>query len=104
MTTAGTVLVIPIQTSDPINSQILAVSEDKIQGFQPDPLGEIARRSGVELPIVIERIQAMLRAGTIRRVRQTLLATNLAHGSLVAWQVPEDKLAAAFDYMFQHDP
>jgi hypothetical protein len=56
------------------------------------------------LPIVIERIQAMLRAGTIRRVRQTLLATNLAQGSLVAWQVPQEKLDAAFDYMFQHDP
>ena len=46
----------------------------------------------------------MLRAGTIRRVRQTLLATNLAQGALVAWQVPEDKLEAAFDYMFQRDP
>ncbi len=34
----------------------------------------------------------MLRAGTIRRVRQTLLATNLAQGALVAWQVPPDKL------------
>jgi hypothetical protein len=56
------------------------------------------------MPVVIERIQAMLRAGTIRRVRQTLLATNLAQGALVAWQVPEDKLEAAFDYMFQRDP
>jgi hypothetical protein len=53
---------------------------------------------------VIERVQAMLRAGTIRRVRQTLLATNLAQGALVAWQVPEDRLEAAFDYMFQRDP
>jgi hypothetical protein len=41
---------------------------------------------------VIERIRAMLEAGTIRRVRQTLLATNLAQGALVAWQVPPDKL------------
>jgi len=95
---------IPISTTDPINAKILAVSEDRLQGFQRDPLGEIARQSGVDLPIVIERIQAMLRAGTIRRVRQTLLATNLAQGALVAWQVPEDKLDAAFDYMFQHDP
>jgi hypothetical protein len=46
----------------------------------------------------------MLAAGTIRRVRQTLLATNLAQGALVAWQVPEEKLAAAFDWMFQRDP
>jgi hypothetical protein len=46
----------------------------------------------------------MLRAGTIRRVRQTLLATNLAQGALVAWQVPEEKLNAAFEYMWAQDP
>src|SRR4030095_9228551 len=53
---------------------------------------------------VLERISAMVEAGTIRRVRQTLLATNLAQGALVAWQVPQEKLDAAFDYMFQRDP
>src|SRR5437868_6619335 len=53
---------------------------------------------------LIERIQAMLRAGTIRRVRQTLMATNLARGALVAWQVPEEKLSGAFDWMFHNDP
>ncbi len=90
--------------SDPINAKILAVSEDRLPGFQRDPLGEISRQSGVELSEVIARIQAMLRAGTIRRVRQTLLATNLAQGALVAWQVPQEKLDAAFDYMFQRDP
>ncbi len=95
---------LPIETSDPLNARILAVSEDRIQGFQRDPLGEIARQSGVERAAVIERIQAMLRAGTVRRVRQTLLATNLAQGALVAWQTPLDKLDAAFDYMFQNDP
>src|SRR5206468_9054577 len=95
---------LPIETSDPLNARVLAVSEDRVQGFQRDPLGEIARQSGVELPVVIERIQSMLRAGTIRRVRQTLLATNLAQGALVAWQVPEEKLNAAFDWMFQNDP
>src|SRR5205823_2192217 len=47
---------------------------------------------------------AMLRAGTIRRVRQTLLATNLADGALVAWKVPADKVDNAFDWMFQCDP
>ena len=46
----------------------------------------------------------MLEAGTIRRVRQTLMATNLAPGALVAWQVPEEKLASAFDWMFERDP
>ncbi len=95
---------VSISTNDPINAKILAISEDRLQGFQRDPLGEIARQSGVELSVVIERIQAMLRAGTIRRVRQTLLATNLAQGALVAWQVPAEKLEAAFDYMFQCDP
>src|SRR5438309_124462 len=93
----------PIETRDPLNARILAVSEDRIQGFQRDPFGEIARHSGVELPVVIERIQAMLSAGTVRRVRQTLLATNLAQGALVAWQVPLERLDAAFDYMFQKD-
>ncbi len=95
---------LPVEISDPINARILAVSEDKIGGFQADPLGEIARLSGVELPVVIERIQGMLRAGVIRRVRQTMLATNLAKGALVAWQVPEEKLSAAFDTMWRDDP
>ena len=95
---------VPVEFTDPINAKILAISEDRIQGFQRDPLGEIARLSGVELPLVIERIQAMLRAGNIRRVRQTLLATNLAQGALVAWQVPEAKLNSAFDWMFHQDP
>src|SRR6185295_7409907 len=97
-------MTVPVEFSDPTNAKILAVSEDQIQGFQRDPLGAIARQSGVALPVVIERIQAMLRAGTIRRVRQTLLATNLAQGALVAWEAPPDRLEAAFDYMFQKDP
>src|SRR5438094_10640584 len=50
------------------------------------------------------RIAAMLCSGTIRRVRQTLLATNLADGALVAWKVPEEKIDAAFAFMFQRDP
>src|SRR5205809_5812772 len=97
-------LTVPVSVHDPVNARILAVSEDKVQGFQRDPLGQIARLSGVDLRTVIERVAAMLRAGVIRRVRQTLMATNLARGALVAWQVPEEKLTAAFDYMFQQDP
>src|SRR5258705_1854395 len=93
-------LSIPVRIDDPINARILAISEDKIQGFQVDPLGEISRLSGVELPTVIERIRAMLAGGTIRRVRQTLMATNLARGSLVAWVVSEAKLHRAVDWMF----
>ena len=97
-------LSVPVRIDDPINARILAISEDKIQGFQEDPLGEISRLSQVELPLVTERIAAMLQAGTIRRVRQTLMATNLATGSLVAWEVPEAKLNFAFDWMFKYDP
>jgi DNA-binding Lrp family transcriptional regulator len=97
-------LSLPTQIDDPINAAILAVSEDRIQGFQPDPFGEIATLSEVPVETVIARIRAMLEAGVIRRVRQTLMATNLAQGALVAWQVPEDKLNAAFDTMFQEDP
>jgi hypothetical protein len=95
---------VPFAVTDAVNAKILAISEDKIHGFQRDPLGQIAHQSGVDLATVMERIQAMLRAGTIRRVRQTLMATNLAPGALIAWQVPTEKLDAAFDYMFQRDP
>jgi len=59
-------LSIPVRIDDPTNARILAISEDKIQGFQTNPFGEISRLSGVELPLVIERIRAMLAAGSIR--------------------------------------
>jgi DNA-binding Lrp family transcriptional regulator len=94
----------PVSVEDPVNAAILRVSEDRIAGFLRDPLGEIAAQSGIDFDMTVDRIRAMLRAGVIRRVRQTLLATNLAHGSLVAWQIPEDKLDAAFAYMSEVDP
>ena len=100
----STVAETPIAHTDPVNAQILSVSEDRIAGFVRDPIGEIARRSGVDVDTVLERIRAMLQAGTIRRVRQTLMATNLAEGALVAWQLPNDKIDAAFDWMFRQDP
>jgi DNA-binding Lrp family transcriptional regulator len=93
-----------VEHNDPVNERILAVSEDKIEGFVREPFEEIARRSGVPVDIVMERIAAMLRAGTVRRVRQTLLATNLADGALVAWKVAPERIDSAFDYMFQNDP
>ena len=95
---------VPVEITDPINARILKVSEDQIQGFLPEPFREISERSGVELPVVIERIRAMLEAGTIRRVRQTLMSTNLAPGALVAWRVPPEKLDSAFRFMFDEDP
>jgi hypothetical protein len=95
---------IPVEISDPINARILAVSEDQIAGFLPDPMGEIARRCELETTVVVERIAAMVEAGTIRRVRQTLMSTHLARGALVAWVVPADNLNSAFEWMFQNDP
>ncbi|MGZ8867493.1 MAG: Lrp/AsnC family transcriptional regulator [Thermoanaerobaculia bacterium] len=94
----------PIAHTDPINATILAVSEDRIQGFVREPFGLIAEQTGLGVETVLERIRAMMRAGTIRRVRQTLMATNLAEGALVAWQFPPDKLEAAFEFMFKEDP
>jgi hypothetical protein len=95
---------VPVTIDDAVNVAILAVAEDRLEGFQRDPFGEIARRSGVALPLVLERVRAMLEAGTIRRVRQTMITTSLATGSLAAWQVPDERLGEAFDFMFQEDP
>lgn len=95
---------VPVEHTDPINTQILAISEDLVAGFQRQPFHVIAEKSGIPLDIVIERIKAMVEAGVVRRVRQTLLSTKLAHGALVAWKVPEEKLNDAFDFMAKEDP
>jgi len=94
----------PVDHTEEINRQILAVSEDKIAGFVEEPFAAIAAGCGLDEALVIERIRAMLEAGTIRRVRQTLVASNLAEGALVAWKVTQDQLDAGFDYLFQQDP
>jgi hypothetical protein len=96
--------VVPVEITDPINARILAVSEDRIQGFLRDPFAEIAVQADVPLAVVIQRLRAMVASGTVRRIRQTLMATNLAPGALVAWRVPIDRLDAAFDYMVGRDP
>ena len=92
------------EISDPVNARILAVSEDRIAGFHEDPFAEIARLSDLPVETVIDRLRAMLEAGVVRRIRQTLMATNLAPGALVAWRVPAERLDAAFDYLDAEDP
>jgi DNA-binding Lrp family transcriptional regulator len=95
---------VPTEITDPINARILAVSEDRISGFLTDPFAEIARLAELDVSVVHERLRAMLAAGTIRRIRQTLMATNLAPGALVAWRISNDKLEAGFEYLFKKDP
>jgi len=95
---------VPTEISDPVNAQILAVSEDRIAGFLDEPFTEIARLAGVDREVVHERLRAMLESGTIRRIRQTLMATNLAPGALVAWRIPAEQLDAGFEYLSREDP
>jgi DNA-binding Lrp family transcriptional regulator len=99
-----TAYAIPADITDPVNAQILAVSEDRIAGFLEDPFTEVARIAELPVETVLERLRAMLEAGVIRRIRQTLMATNLAPGALVAWRVPPERLDEAFDYLSQRDP
>ena len=95
---------IPTEIGDPVNARILAVSEDRIAGFLVDPFGAIAREAELPIETVLERLRAMLASGTIRRIRQTLMATNLAPGALVAWRVAAERLDEAFDFMWREDP
>jgi DNA-binding Lrp family transcriptional regulator len=95
---------VPVEISDPVNAAILAVSEDRIAGFLEEPFAEIAQLSGINEDVVIERLRAMLESGTIRRIRQTLMATNLAPGALIAWKVAPESVDAAFDYLSKQDP
>jgi len=94
----------PTEITDPINARILAVSEDRIAGFVTEPFAQIAFSAELPEEVVIERLRAMLAAGVIRRIRQTLMATNLSPGALIAWRVPAEKIDFAFKYMAQDDP
>ena len=101
-----TIFLPPAEITDPVNARILAVSEDRISGFLVDPFAEIARLTELPVDTVLERLRAMVAAGTIRRIRQTLMATNLAPGALVAWRVPggSEQVDAAFDFLWREDP
>ena len=92
------------EISDPVNARILAISEDQIAGFHEDPFAEIARLTDLPIETVVDRLRAMLEAGVVRRIRQTLMATNLAPGALVAWRVPAERLDTAFEYLEAEDP
>ena len=92
------------EPTEPINKQILSVSEDLLNGFHVAPFDAIADSCGHDLEVVLNRVRIMLEAGTVRRVRQTLLATKLTEGALAAWQVPKEKLTAAFRFMADEDP
>ncbi len=89
---------------DPVTSAILRISEDGLAGFVERPFAEIANRSGLTEDLVLERVRMLLESGVVRRVRLTLSTQNLASGALVAWQVPQDDLHAAFDHLFERDP
>lgn len=95
---------IPVSPEDPVNMALLSVAEDRIDGFRRHPFHAIARQSRLELPVVLERLKAMKKAGVVRRIRQTLLATKLAQGALVAWDIPEERLHDAFDWLMHEDP
>ena len=95
---------IPTEVSDPVNARILGVSEDRIAGFVEEPFAAIAAATELSEDVVLERLRAMLVAGVIRRIRQTLMATNLAPGALVAWRVAAEDLDSAFSYMVKEDP
>ena len=61
---------LPVEHNDPINAKILAISEDKIEGFVREPFDEIAHRSGVgaeaadtpSCPIMARQAQSVFRS------------------------------------------
>ena len=95
---------ISVEPTEATNTRILSVSEDLLEGFHERPFDAIAERTGLPLEQVLAHIRMMLRGGTIRRVRQTLLANKLAEGALVAWQIPPFNLTTAFRFLVDQDP
>ncbi|MEM0913822.1 MAG: Lrp/AsnC family transcriptional regulator [Planctomycetota bacterium] len=95
---------VPTSVEDPTNAAILRVAEDRLAGFSPDPIADLAQRTELPRDLVVDRLLAMLDAGAVRRIRQTLITTSLARGALVAWRVPKGALNDAFNTMFNDDP
>ena len=75
---------VPTSPKDAINRAILEVSEDQIKGFSRNPIGEIAKRAGLPVETVIERIQAMSApcarfvARSVWRTRRTVPSRSMA--------------------------
>lgn len=97
-------MTVPVHIGDPVNARILAVAEDRMEGFFRRPFLELARRTDLEAEEVMARLRAMLEAGAIRRVAQQIRGQKLGEGALVAWRVGEEKLEEAFEWMVGNDP
>lgn len=95
---------LPVSPNDPVNARILSVAEDRVEGFRFRPFDAVAEASGVGAGVVLARLRAMLEAGVVRRVRQTLQTARLARGALVAWRLPEERLRAAWLWLKRNDP
>src|SRR2546426_12147874 len=95
---------VPVEHNDPINARILAISEDKIEGFVREPFQEIAQRSGVDVDVVMARIAAMLRAGTIRRGWTNLDARDRMAGRGGGWRMLRKENAGPFGFLFLQRP
>ncbi len=94
---------VSIEHTDPVNARILSVQRTRLRASSGIRSGDCAQKRTAPFEGAGTHPR-MLEAKTIRRVRQTLFATNLASGALVAWKVAAEKLDAAFDFMFQEDP
>ncbi len=89
---------------DEKNRLLLSIAEDQLTGFHRHPFTQLAERTGLAEEEVIARLHAMLEAGLLRRIRQTLLSTSLAEGALVAWRIEDSKLEAAYAWLRDNDP
>ena len=95
---------VSVSVDDPVNSHILAIAEDRLEGFHERPFERIAALCGLSLDEVLGRVRVMLEAGVIRRIRQTIHAARLSCGALIAWRLAECELDSAFNWLMNHDP
>jgi len=87
------------------DARILAVSEDKLQGFQQNPLRvNCGQNRFANWCVVVERVQAMLRGGNDSASAANFDGNESRAGVASAWQVSAEKIETAFDFMFQDDP